>query len=186
MTSQVAKPRKSLAARLTDVRPPTRSGQSCCSSRVPGSINTTFACTRCVGRCLLRVGVLDMRLPFSRFLLRSSVLRSYHVIRKEAGLFCRTSSSVRLWWELEEPKGPKGPKGCGVGAPDLRLQRQFQLMQCDMWCGAMATGDECGPGLAEVHCVGGGSSFCWKTEPPPPWEIGARTGKQIGARTGKQ
>ena len=23
--------------------------------------------------------------------------QSYHVIRKEAGLFCRTSSSVRLW-----------------------------------------------------------------------------------------
>ena len=35
--------------------------------------------------------------------------RCHHVIRKEAGLFCRTSSSVRLWWELEEPKGPKGP-----------------------------------------------------------------------------
>ena len=33
---------------------------------------------------------------------------SYHVIRKEAGLFCRTSASVRLWWELEEPKGPEG------------------------------------------------------------------------------
>ena len=27
---------------------------------------------------------------------------------KEAWLFCRTSSSVRLYWELEEPKGPKG------------------------------------------------------------------------------
>jgi hypothetical protein len=29
-------------------------------------------------------------------------------IRKEAWLFCRTSSSVRLYWELEEPKGPQG------------------------------------------------------------------------------
>ena len=48
---------------------------------------------------------------FSRFLLRSSVLGGYHVIRKEAGPFCRTSSSVRLWWELEEPKGPKGDFG---------------------------------------------------------------------------
>ena len=46
-------------------------------------------------------------LLFSRFLLRSSVLGGYHVIRKEAGPFCRTSSSVRLWWEPEEPKGPK-------------------------------------------------------------------------------
>ena len=35
-------------------------------------------------------------LPFSRFLLRSSVLGGYHVIRKEAELSYRTSSSVRL------------------------------------------------------------------------------------------
>ena len=33
------------------------------------------------------------------------------VIRKEAWSFYRTSSGVRLCWELEEPKGPKGPKG---------------------------------------------------------------------------
>ena len=31
-----------------------------------------------------------------------------HVIRKEAGPFCRTSSSVRLWGEFREPKGPNG------------------------------------------------------------------------------
>ena len=30
-----------------------------------------------------------------------------YVIRKEAWSFYRTSSSVRLCWELEEPKGPK-------------------------------------------------------------------------------
>ena len=30
------------------------------------------------------------------------------VIRKEAWLFCRASSGVRLYWELEQPKGPKG------------------------------------------------------------------------------
>ena len=30
------------------------------------------------------------------------------VIRKEAWPFYRTSSGVRLCWELEEPKGPKG------------------------------------------------------------------------------
>ena len=47
------------------------------------------------------------RIPFSRFLLRSSVLGGYHVIRKEAGLFYRTSSSVRLWWESKESKGPQ-------------------------------------------------------------------------------
>jgi len=37
------------------------------------------------------------------------------VIRKEAWLFCRTSSSVRLCWELEEPKGPEGWRTAGVG-----------------------------------------------------------------------
>ena len=30
------------------------------------------------------------------------------VIRKEAWLFCRTTSGVRLCWELEEPRGPEG------------------------------------------------------------------------------
>ena len=30
------------------------------------------------------------------------------MIRKEAWPFYRTSSGVRLCWELEEPKGPKG------------------------------------------------------------------------------
>ena len=29
------------------------------------------------------------------------------MIRKEAGPFYRTSSSVCLWWEFKEPKGPK-------------------------------------------------------------------------------
>ena len=32
------------------------------------------------------------------------------MIRREAWLFCRTSSGVRLCWELEEPKGPKGKR----------------------------------------------------------------------------
>jgi len=32
------------------------------------------------------------------------------VIRKEAWSFYRTSSGVRLCWELEEPKGPKGDR----------------------------------------------------------------------------
>ena len=41
---------------------------------------------------------------------RRPALGSHHVIRKEAGLFYRTSSSVRLWWEFKEPKGPKGPQ----------------------------------------------------------------------------
>ena len=52
-----------------------------------------------------------LRIPFSRFLLRSSVQGGRHVIRKEAWSFYRTRSSVRLCWELEEPKGPKGCPG---------------------------------------------------------------------------
>ena len=36
--------------------------------------------------------------------------RGPDVIRKEAWPFYRTSSGVRLCWELEEPKGPKGRK----------------------------------------------------------------------------
>ena len=31
------------------------------------------------------------------------------VIRKDAWSFYRTTSGVRLCWELEEPEGPKGP-----------------------------------------------------------------------------
>ena len=31
------------------------------------------------------------------------------MIKKEAWHFYRTSSGVRLCWELEEPKGPEGP-----------------------------------------------------------------------------
>ena len=45
------------------------------------------------------------------------------MIRKEAWTFYRTSSGVRLCWELEEPKGPKGhacPKPGVVAAPALR------------------------------------------------------------------
>ena len=42
---------------------------------------------------------------------RAAVLGGYHVIRKEAELSYRTSSSVRLWWELEEPKGPNKAGG---------------------------------------------------------------------------
>jgi hypothetical protein len=38
-------------------------------------------------------------------------MAGYHVIRKEEGLFNRTSSSVRLWWEFKEPTGPKGLRG---------------------------------------------------------------------------
>ena len=48
-----------------------------------------------------------MRIPFSRFLSQSSALGGLKVIREEAWLFCRTSSGVRLCWELEGPEGPE-------------------------------------------------------------------------------
>ena len=52
---------------------------------------------------------------------------SYHVIPKEAGLFCRTSSSVRLWWELEGPKGPwPQPRLQSARAPVLAAQRDSE------------------------------------------------------------
>ena len=38
----------------------------------------------------------------------ASVQGGRYVIRKEAWSFYRTSSGVRLCWELEKPKGPKG------------------------------------------------------------------------------
>ena len=40
--------------------------------------------------------------------LRSSAPGGLDMIRMEARSICRTSSSLRLDWELEEPKGPKG------------------------------------------------------------------------------
>ena len=40
---------------------------------------------------------------------RESIRKFLGYAGKEAWLFYRTSSGVRLCWELEEPKGPKGP-----------------------------------------------------------------------------
>ena len=48
------------------------------------------------------------------------------VIRKEAWLFYRTISGVRLCWELEEPERPKGP-----GEPGLdMLPYPIQMVEC--------------------------------------------------------
>ena len=47
------------------------------------------------------------------------------VIRKEAWPVYRTSSGVRLCWELEQPEGPTGshsmslPATCGIAVPRL-------------------------------------------------------------------
>ena len=46
--------------------------------------------------------------PIGQFLPRSSAPGGLNMIRKEALLFCKTSSGVRLCWELEEQKGPGG------------------------------------------------------------------------------
>jgi len=44
------------------------------------------------------------------------------VIRKEAWLFCRTSSGVRLCWELEEPKGYEPSLGRGRLAAAAKME----------------------------------------------------------------
>ena len=49
------------------------------------------------------------------------------MIRKEAWSFYRTSSGVRLCWELEEPKGPK-PQGKG----------SVELTGCRVWGGTQS------------------------------------------------
>ena len=62
----------------------------------------------------LRLGGMDHRDIRERF---SADTGGLDVIRKETWPFYRTSSGVRLCWELEQPKGPKGlsKKGRGVG-----------------------------------------------------------------------
>ena len=47
----------------------------------------------------------QLRIPFS--LAAILCTGGADVVRKEAWLFYRTNSSVRLCWGLEEPKGPK-------------------------------------------------------------------------------
>jgi len=57
------------------------------------------------------------------------------VTRKEAWSFYRTISGVRLWWELEEPKGPKC--ACGARAResgDLLPTSQRQRRTCYALC----------------------------------------------------
>ena len=49
------------------------------------------------------------------------------MIRKEAWLFGRTSSGVRLYWELEESEGPKGGMGESVIGEVEGLKRKKAL-----------------------------------------------------------
>jgi len=64
-----------------------------------------------------RVPLRDNSHPFEDYSLAGSAAilctGGLDRIRNEAWPFCRTSSGVRLCWELEEPKGPTGP-----GPPD--------------------------------------------------------------------
>ena len=60
------------------------------------------------------------------------------VIRKEAWSFYRTSSGVRLCWELEEPKGPNGLNyGWSLAVPGGRPEQgQTGLLPSRLtdWC----------------------------------------------------
>jgi len=49
-----------------------------------------------------------------------------NVIRKEAWIFCRTSSDVLLCWELEEPEGPKGRQ---LPVSENRKQKPLSLQR---------------------------------------------------------
>ena len=62
------------------------------------------------------------------------------MIRKEAWSFYRTSSGVRLCWELEEPKGPKGLGGIGSSLKVLKAgcgQRDPAIRKdAGLYCGS--------------------------------------------------
>ena len=64
--------------------------------------------------------VYPQRHPFEDTLLAVSAVIlctwGLDVIRKEAWSLYRTISGVRLYWELEEPKGPKGFVGARAGS----------------------------------------------------------------------
>ena len=48
------------------------------------------------------------------------------MIRKEARPFCRTSSSVRVWWEFTEPDGPKERKRKREREREVDVERERQ------------------------------------------------------------
>ena len=57
------------------------------------------------------VGQLTFPRTRARLWYRFKDLHFFEKLRKEAWSFYRTSSGVRLCWELEKPKGPKGRTG---------------------------------------------------------------------------
>ena len=70
-----------------------------------------------------------------------------NVIRKH-GFFCRTSSGVRLCWELEEPEGPKAPKPKNrTEAPKPKKMQDLQaVIRAGGGQGLEAVGAQCGGG----------------------------------------
>ena len=57
-------------------------------------------------------GVCDhgshLDIPHLKLLLANPLyVGGFHVIREEAGLYCKTSCGVRLWWQIKEPNGPR-------------------------------------------------------------------------------
>ena len=71
------------------------------------------------------------------------------MIRKEAWPFYRTSSGVRLCWELEEPKGPKG---FGAQPKSLQLRERCALVR---WCLEPHFNQQCFPPLLKLSFGGG-------------------------------
>ena len=64
----------------------------------------------CVSAFLFRITHSRLRIPFSRLAGSAAFfcIGGLDVIQKEAWPFYKTSSGVRLSWELEEPQGRKG------------------------------------------------------------------------------
>ena len=72
-----------------------------------------------------------------------------------AGLFYRTSSSVRLWWEFQEPKGPKGGMLLRQGRGGVRGGGAVLRTHCRIPAAAVPSADfilaEVCSGLSSVH-----------------------------------
>ena len=69
-----------------------------------------------------------------------------NVVRKEAWLFCRGTSGVRLCWELEEPEGPKGVTLKSVVTP--ACSSAFWHLQRTCGTGCVVKGSPRAPGKA--------------------------------------
>ena len=74
------------------------------------------------------------------------------MIRKEAWPFYITISGVRLWWELEEPKGPKGRPRSQENKP---LEDRWSALGTDQVQGAFHATFDAEPNMRTRACCTG-------------------------------